>query len=86
MKNISYNLPLPDDKADVFITAFAMCNGWHDKHEKTALEFGKGVIDAFIKNQVTSYLANKEADLKRQQTLEAYSQQLSQITSTIEVE
>ncbi len=81
--NITYTLPIPDDRADAFITAFAAYHGWNSQSELTPLEHGRRILNQFVRESVTAHLALQAAEQAKHQAVATLTTQFEGIESTI---
>ena len=96
MPNLVYTIPFPDiETLNAQKDTFALATGWKPKvintegaevdNPITQLEHGRLMLNAYMQNSVTAYLATQAAEAARMATIDAATAQFQAITTTVEI-
>ena len=96
MPELVFKVPVPADKVDGFVLAFASNHGWlpfaNDENGDeipnpvTPLQHVRNTLNRFIADGVSNYMAQEAGEAARKATLEAVQTDLGGIVSELIVE
>lgn len=78
-KTITITITGEEDSINMGLNAFVRQNGWNETRAETQLEYANDLIKTYFRSEIDKYFTTNQLEAIRQQAIEAYDAQMSDI-------